>query len=132
MSDKRKHFRRIANDYYLIYDRHSEMLIGRILNMSPDGALIITDKPLPVPEIIACRMEFPEVYKGINEISFDAECRWCRYNDKTELYEIGLEISYNNTKDKSLINDLIYSWMVDQSESLNSRQRDKTVDCRAS
>ena len=118
MSELRKCIRPISQKHYLVFDRYSDRQLGRILNMSPEGILLATEKPLPVPDVIPCRMEFPEKSYNQREITFDAETRWCRFNQKTELYEMGLYISFDNRGMQELAEELIYSWMVGRGPNL--------------
>ncbi len=110
MKERRKHSRRPADDYYLVYDRRSNRLMGRVLNMSAEGVLLITEEPLPIRETVPCRLIFPDDIDGIRQANFDAECRWCRFNERTGLHEMGLQLSFGTNEDQEIVAEITKRW----------------------
>ncbi|MFQ6008767.1 MAG: PilZ domain-containing protein [Candidatus Zixiibacteriota bacterium] len=112
MDERRKHIRKATSDYFLIYDRDTDKLVGRVLNLSPAGTMVISDSPVAVSKVIKCKMVMPRKISTRHYISFDAECRWCLENKRWKWYEIGCQLSNISEEDQSIIRQLIGEWVI--------------------
>jgi hypothetical protein len=112
MDERRKHVRKATSDYFLIYDRETEELVGRVLNLSPAGAMVISESPVTVSRIIKCKMVMPRIISTRDYISFDAECRWCSENKRWKWFEIGCQLSNVSEEDQRIIQKLIGEWVI--------------------
>ncbi|MBD3218974.1 MAG: hypothetical protein GF310_11920 [candidate division Zixibacteria bacterium] len=120
MEEKRKNVRRIPNDYFLVYDRHHGNFIGRLLNMSLGGMMLVSEGPIETSKIFYCRMDLPEKVQGRNNITFDAVSKWCRMNDNTKMYETGYELKDVSKETREIIGILMKKWIAVQNATLNS------------
>jgi hypothetical protein len=79
--------------YYLrVYDNISSRVLGHVVDISPQGVLLITDEPLVPGEDRRLRMRFPGMSTSRDELIFDAVCRWCRPDENPAFYLVGLQI----------------------------------------
>lgn len=79
--------------YYLrVFDGISSRVVGHIVDISPQGIMLITDEPITVQEEYRLRMRFPGAGSEQEELIFDAVCRWCREDDNPEFYIAGFQI----------------------------------------
>mgnify|MGYP000013131981 CR=1 FL=1 len=79
--------------YYLrVFDGLSSRVVGHIVDISPQGIMLITDEPIPVQEEYRLRMRFPGTGTSQEELIFDAVCRWCRQDENPEFYIAGFHI----------------------------------------
>lgn len=79
--------------YYLrVFDGFSSRVVGHIVDISPQGIMLITDEPIPVQEDYRLRMRFPGSGSAQEELVVDATCRWCREDDNPEFYVAGFHI----------------------------------------
>lgn len=79
--------------YYLrVFDGISNRVVGHIVDISPQGIMLITDEPISVHEEFRLRMRFPGTGTDQEELIFDAVCRWCREDDNPEFYIAGFKI----------------------------------------
>ncbi len=77
--------------YYLrVFDGISSRVVGHIVDISPQGLMLITDEPVTVQEDYRLRMRFPG--SDQEELIFDAVCRWCRQDDNPDFYIAGFHI----------------------------------------
>lgn len=120
MEEQRKNIRRAPNDYYLVFDRENDRFIGRVLNMSLDGLMLVSMEPAKVSDGFKCRMALPEKIDDFNQIEFDAECKWCRKNDESNMYESGYKMKNVSKKDREIIRELLQKWLTVQADSLSS------------
>jgi PilZ domain len=106
---KRKN-RRTPNKCFLVFERVQDKFIGLVLNMSPEGIMLNSDKPVEVSKQYKCRMTLPEKISNLSQIQFDIECKWCQKNKKTDAYETGYQMVNVSEKDLKVINLLLRSW----------------------
>ena len=116
---RQKLIRRKATDELVVYDLNTEEPIGQIENMTVEGMKMVVDKPIRPASIVYCKMDLPRKILGNKEVYFDAECRWCKKNDKTGKYDSGYKLRYVNAKDRAIINELIRRWMIEECEAWN-------------
>jgi hypothetical protein len=79
--------------YYLrVFDGQSSRVLGHIVDISPQGIMLITDEPIPVQGEYRLRMRFPGTGSVQEELIFDAVCCWCRQDENPEFYIAGFHI----------------------------------------
>lgn len=94
--------------YYLrVYDGISSRVVGHVVDISPEGLMLITDEPIPVQEEYRLRMRFPGSGSEQQELLFDAVCRWCREDENPEFYLAGFQIQELPEKSANFIQGLI-------------------------
>ena len=110
MGEQRKQVRKSTNDYFMVYDRETGRLIGRLLDLSIDGAMIISDVPTPEGALYQCKMHMPRMIGRRRYVFFDATRRWGRKNRRLGWYETGYQLSNVSKEDQDLINHLTDEW----------------------
>jgi hypothetical protein len=79
--------------YYLrVFDGISSRVVGHIVDISPQGIMLISDEPITVGEEYRLRMRFPGSGSSQEELILDAVCRWCREDENPEFYIAGFQI----------------------------------------
>ena len=91
MGRERSLVRKRTSDYFLVYNRDTDELIGRLINLTTEGAMLISDDPIDVPTISKCKMVLPEEIEGCKEVTFDAKSKWCKRNEDFHWYETGYQ-----------------------------------------
>jgi hypothetical protein len=90
--EKRK-FQRNNLIYYLkVYDRNTEKAIGRLVDITPEGVMLISEEPLPADVLFDLRMEFPKEIFGEERLDFSARSMWCRKDLNPDYYDTGFKI----------------------------------------
>lgn len=112
MSERRNRVRKFTSSYFLVYDRESGVLLGRILDLTPEGAMMISDEPIDMSATYRCRMVMPIMVGTRRELNFDAEVRWTRENAKWEWFETGFKFDNLEDDDRDLIEELIGAWVI--------------------
>ena len=120
MEETRKDLRRIPNDYFLVFDRHHDNFIGRVLNMSLGGMMLVSEDPMETSKLFHCRMDLPEKVEGHDYITFNAESKWCRMNEHTKMYETGYELKELSAVTRKIIGILLKKWIAVQNATLSS------------
>ncbi|MHB8790020.1 MAG: PilZ domain-containing protein [Desulfobulbaceae bacterium] len=79
--------------YYLrVYDNTSSRVLGHVVDISPQGVMLITDAPLVPGADYRLRMCFPGMGSSRDELIFEAICRWCRPDENPAFYLVGFQI----------------------------------------
>ena len=94
--------------YYLrVFDGSSSRVVGHIVDISPQGIMLITEEPITVQEEYQLRMRFPGQGSGQDELILDAVCRWCRQDKNPEFYIAGFHIQELPAEAASFMRGLI-------------------------
>lgn len=115
--------RRQASEPIIVFDQKSGEPIGEVLDMSAKGLKLAGKVPIASRRVYYCRMPLRKNIDGCEEVFFDAECRWCKKSNEAGKYNSGFLLRYSSAKDAAIVQKLIFSWMVDQTERLSVRQR---------
>lgn len=121
IQDKQRKIRRKASFALLVYDLHTNLPMGQILDMSAKGMKLMTEEPVAVRQVYYCRIPLDKKINKCSEIFFDAECRWCEISEETGWYNSGYVLRFPSPKDAKNIHALIHAWMADQTGKLNSK-----------
>lgn len=122
MNDKRNTPRGRTSDYFLIYNSATDELVGRVLNMTVDGAMLISEEPVDPNIVIPCRLTLPEPINGCQEIIFDMESRWSCENRQASWYETGYKLINMSELATKILKLAVRRWMKVQPEMSSSQQ----------
>jgi hypothetical protein len=111
MRERRKHTRQGVQEYLTVYDCSTGEPIGRLANLSSEGAMFVTSGPVKATAAFRCRVELVRPILGRDEILFDAECRWCRKNVKRDRWESGYALRMTGI-DADLVSFLTLSFKL--------------------
>jgi c-di-GMP-binding flagellar brake protein YcgR len=103
-----------VNDYFIVYDRVTDNLIGRLIDLSVGGAMMITEEPVEIPCISSCRMALPKKVRGYRQVEFDIMSKWCQRNDSIGMYETGYQFINLTRHSKELIKIIVEKWTTEQ------------------
>ena len=79
--------------YYLrVFDTASGALLGNLVDISTNGIMLVSDKPLEPNIRYRLQMVLPETVDGSREVQFDAESRWCQKGANQDFYDTGFEL----------------------------------------
>jgi len=113
MSERRTHERQSPKKYPTVFNYQTGDPIGKLANLSADGAMLITENPVKKATILKCRIGLNHKILGLHEIIFDAECRWCRRNIEADRWESGYRLSMTGIH-KGLVSYLTLKYGLDE------------------
>ncbi len=119
--EEQQRIRRRASEALTVFDQKTGEPIGKVLDMSAKGLKITGKEPVAKRRIYYCRMPLKREIDDCGEVFFDAECRWCRESEEAGNYNSGFLLRYSSPKDAAIVQKLIYSWMVRQTERMGAR-----------
>lgn len=111
MTNTRSNERRYTTDYLVVFDSTTNDPIGRILNLSETGLKMITDEEIQVGSNRKVCLKLPDFIKGCREIIFEIECRWCKFNKRSDWFECGFTLENLSDFNLNIIRELLYEWM---------------------
>ncbi|MBZ0092291.1 MAG: PilZ domain-containing protein [Sulfuricellaceae bacterium] len=103
----RKFKRRHLIFYLRVFDAASGDLVGSLVDITPEGVMLVNDKPLPLDTHYHLRMVLPADVFGKHELSFEAKTMWCRNDINPDFFDIGFEFVNIEHGDAMTIVDLV-------------------------
>lgn len=89
MAEKRKFPRRDLIFYSRVSDGISGRALGYLLNITPEGAMILSEKPLEADLEVELHIELPDELSNLREMVIPARSRWCQPDINPEFYDVG-------------------------------------------
>ncbi|MBE9521361.1 MAG: PilZ domain-containing protein [Proteobacteria bacterium] len=92
MKEKRKH-KRVNLIYYLeIYDNRTDKHLGHLVDITPEGLMMISEKEMEAGAEFHLRMLLPETAYGKKAISFKANSCWVKKDMNPAFFASGYQI----------------------------------------
>lgn len=100
MGNEQRKSKREQTIFYLeVFDAEIEQVLGRVVDMTADGVMLIHEHPLAVNRIYQLRIMLPRELAGSSQLQFKAECRWCRKSVNEQFFDAGLRITDISAED---------------------------------
>ena len=108
--DRRKFRRRYLMYYSRVFDRETGSVLGYIVDVTPEGAMIISEEPVSSGKVYQFRMDLPEDISERSFVDFTAESVWCKKDIDPNFYDTGLRIYDLSEEDRGLIATMIQEY----------------------
>ena len=106
-SEKRR-LKRSHLIYYLrVFSRTSNETLGHLVDITPEGAMLISEKPIPVNTHFEFRMLLPTEIFGRTHLDFDAESLWSKRDVNPDFHDTGFRLLNVSVRDTAIISRLI-------------------------
>ena len=92
MDDQRKETRTHLIYYLRVFERDTRTLFGHVVDISRNGLLITSDKPMAITGQYHLALEDITTIDHLRTIDIDAECRWCHEDNPGGLYDAGFQL----------------------------------------
>lgn len=106
MDEKRSLKRRHLFFYLRIFNRKDGNLIGYLGDITPEGIMLISEKPLETNRFFKLRMDLPGTSTA-KRLEFEAKSIWCQPDVNPDFYDIGFQLLDMSKRDAATIGDLI-------------------------
>ena len=111
MPDRKRDPDRVQLIYYLrISDIDSGKNVGHLVDITPQGIMMLSEEEIPADRDFSFRIQLPSVINGLEEIDFTARCLWCRNDYNPAFYLSGYRIENISSPEKEAIRKLIHSY----------------------
>ena len=100
MEHKRK-FERWHLIYYLkVTNVETNQVIGHAVNISNDGMMLISEKPIKPESLFQLKMFLPSEIQGSRYFEFSALSKWCKQDEIPDFFNTGFQL--NNVADEGI------------------------------
>ncbi len=107
MAEKRGLKRRYLRYYGRIYDAKGGGQIGNLVDITEKGAMILTDHPVAVNQILLLRLELTADIAHQPFLEFHARSIWCQPDIDHRHYNTGLEIIGLTASEEDIIRRIV-------------------------
>lgn len=103
MNNQRKELRKRLVAFTPVYDLLHKTVIGYIGDLTPQGVMVIGEKPFEIDKRLTLGIEFPDDESETHtlRVVISGRAAWCRQDESPQYFNIGfefLEISPENAK----------------------------------
>ncbi len=107
MEDRRKTQRRYLLYYTRIFDAVTRKQIGNLVDITPQGAMIVGDHPIPAGQTARLQMELTQDVADKPFIEFSACSRWCKPDFGVNMHNTGFEILDITPEDVRIVDRIV-------------------------
>jgi len=111
-SDKRKVPRKIANEVLEVFDQLTGANLGRVVNISAEGLMLISGEPIDTGSVYQLDLKLPNPINKRGTISFGAESVWTTPTTQPGSYWTGFRIIDASDDSVLVIDEMIFDWNV--------------------
>lgn len=108
MGERRKYERRRPSHYSAVYDRDTQQILGRLANLSTEGFMLISERPIAGDRDFRCRVILPEDMNAGTSVSFDARSLWCRDGSTPGTHSNGFHFTNIKLRDVEILERLTH------------------------
>ncbi|OGO31069.1 MAG: hypothetical protein A2136_07270 [Chloroflexi bacterium RBG_16_54_11] len=107
MQERRKHPRKDLLLFASVYDSENDRIIGTLLNITLEGALILSEDKIDSNKVMELHIKLPENFVQKHELIFTANSRWCQPDINPEFYDVGYQFANVSDEDGKVIQAII-------------------------
>ncbi|MEW6180248.1 MAG: PilZ domain-containing protein [Chloroflexota bacterium] len=109
MEERRKLKRRHIIYYLLVFDRDAHAVLGQVVDITPQGIMLISEQLLEVGRIYNLRLLLPYAIAGKRELLFQAHSKWCQKDLNPDFYDTGFQLLNVGEEEVRTI-----EWLIEQ------------------
>ncbi|MDR1612267.1 MAG: PilZ domain-containing protein [Planctomycetota bacterium] len=106
-SDQRRLRRHYLIYYLRVFDRQTGSVIGHLVDITPNGIMILRDSPIEIGGKYSLRLRWRNSVGRLQVVDFEGECKWCRPDVNPDFYGAGFSVSADSDAHVQAISELI-------------------------
>ncbi|HCR69988.1 MAG TPA: hypothetical protein DIW23_00965 [Anaerolineae bacterium] len=111
MKERRKSERKALVAYTQVYDLYGGELIGYLGDLTVQGAMVISDKPMQKDTELTLAIELPELPNiKSTRMTLPARIVWCEQDISPEFHNIGFEFKEVKPEQQAIIESIIQNY----------------------
>ena len=111
MHSNKRQLKRVHLIYYLrIFDTDSGENIGHLVDITTQGIMMVSEKPIPTGVDFSLKMQLPSTITGREEITFSAHSLWCKKDINPDFHITGYKINTITPQEAKTIIALINAY----------------------
>ena len=104
MDHQRKEERRKVMTFTPVYDIQKKLLLGYLSDLTLNGAMLVSEKPMDVDRNIILGIEIHESSDApVTRMVIPSRAIWCKREDDNSYYDTGFEFREMSDENKQLI-----------------------------
>jgi hypothetical protein len=107
MQERRKYPRKDLLLFAHVYDQKSEKIIGTLLNITLEGAMVLSEDRIAANNTMELHIKLPDNFVEKNELVFTANSRWCGPDINPEFFDVGYQFANVSEEDAKIIQTII-------------------------
>ncbi len=107
MQERRKYPRKDLVIFTNVYDPKYERIIGTLLNITPDGAMVLSLNKVDSDRETELHIKLPENFVQKQELILTAKSRWCAPDINPEFFDVGYQFTNVSEEDGQIILKII-------------------------
>jgi hypothetical protein len=107
MLERRKYPRKDLLLFANVYDSKSGKIIGTLLNITLEGAMVLTESKIDQNNVMELHIKLPDNFVKKNELIFTANSRWCAPDINPEYFDVGYQFANVSEEDSQIIQAII-------------------------
>jgi len=107
MQERRKHPRKDLPLFANVYDSKSGRIIGTLLNITLEGAMVLTESKIDQNNVMELHIKLPDNFVKKQELVFTANSRWCAPDINPEYFDVGYQFANVSEEDGHIIQAII-------------------------
>ena len=82
---------------------NDDQLIGYLGDITLSGLKVLSEDPMNLNSIQNLKIKLPPRISSKNEITFEAECVWCKKDEENKNYQLGFKAHHENAENINII-----------------------------
>jgi len=109
MANQRKESRKKLVAFTPVYDLLHRTLLGYVGDLTPQGVMVIGEKPVVINKHHTLGIEFPnsESEAHATRVAISARAAWCRHEDSPQYFNIGFEFNDVSPENAKIIEAIL-------------------------
>jgi hypothetical protein len=110
MLDRRKFQRRFLAFYSRVFDANSHQYLGRLVDLTAQGLMLLSEIPLPTDTAFRLKIELSETFTDKTAVVFGARSLWCQPDIDPEFYNTGFQLTDIDPADVAVIERIVQAY----------------------
>jgi hypothetical protein len=107
MQDRRIQDRRNLIYYLQVFEQTSDRMLGRLVDITPNGMMLITDHQLAPGAMFKLRLQLPKQDFDHEFLVFEAQSLWCRPDVNPSFFDTGFQFCNLSEPDLRIVQALV-------------------------
>lgn len=90
-----------------VFDAKTGRLLGHMTDITPEGMMLIGEKPVKPKKELSLRMDLPRNVMAEGHLAFSALSKWCRRDPSGDFYAMGFRIEAISPEGLAVVRTLI-------------------------
>jgi len=112
MDERRKLNRKYLAFFTRVFDRGNGQLLGHLADLTSEGMMIISEKPLEIDTVYNLRMDLSGAFFDREQLDFKANGVWCKPDIDPAFFNIGFQLINISSDEISIIHRIIEEYGI--------------------